>query len=116
MNRTVRLLWAPLACFAIPAAYAQDHSQHQGHAATPSRQESAREVTGPTESERRHVPPDPPQHEMGDMSNEAMTELMAMDDAANFGMVLLDQLEWRRMDREEGLAVEGSAWYGNDYD
>ena len=49
----------------------------------------------PTESERAHVPPDPPQHFMGDMSKEHMIELMQMEDDAPFGMALLDQLEWR---------------------
>jgi copper resistance protein B len=69
-----------------------------------------------TESERRHVPPDPPAHTMQDMSNERMNELMQMDDAANFGMVQLEQLEWSRLQGEDVATVEADAWYGGDYD
>jgi copper resistance protein B len=69
-----------------------------------------------TESERRHVAPDPPQHVMGAMSNAAMIELMQMDDAASFGMLQLDQLEWSRIAGEHVAGIEGQAWYGNDYD
>lgn len=67
-----------------------------------------------TESERRHIPPDPPQHAMHDMSNKEMTELMAMDDAAPVGMVLADQFEWRDTDGGDALAWDGQAWYGGD--
>jgi copper resistance protein B len=49
------------------------------------------------------------------MSNEEMIELMAMDDNGNFGMVMLDQFEWRKVDRDDALGTEASAWYGNDY-
>lgn len=69
-----------------------------------------------TESERRHVPPDPPQNVMHDMSNEQMIELMQMDDAARFGMVQLDQLEWSRVAGDSVVALEANAWYGGDYD
>jgi copper resistance protein B len=91
---------------------AEDHSQHrqQEHAhhdpATPSE---------PGESERAHVPPDPPQHFMEDMSNERMIELMQMEDNAPFGMLLLDQLEWREIDEADGHVWELDAWYGDDY-
>jgi copper resistance protein B len=68
-----------------------------------------------TESERRHVPPDPPQHVMGAMSNREMIEMMQMDDAASFGMVKLDQLEWSRVAGEGSTALEADAWYGKDY-
>jgi copper resistance protein B len=69
----------------------------------------------PGESERAHVPPDPPQHFMGDMSKERMIELMQMEDDAPYGKVLLDQLEWREVNGEDVQAWEFDAWYGNDY-
>lgn len=70
----------------------------------------------PTASELAHVPPPPPEHPMHDMSNEAMIELMDMDDTAAFGMVLLDQFEWRGFEGGNALFWDGQAWYGNDYD
>ncbi|MFC4307711.1 copper resistance protein B [Steroidobacter flavus] len=69
-----------------------------------------------TESERAHIPPDPPQHEMGDMSDKEMAELMNMDDSASFSMVAFDQLEWRDNDEGNALFWDGRAWFGNDYD
>jgi copper resistance protein B len=69
----------------------------------------------PGESERAHVPPDPPQHVMHDMSTERMIEMMQMDDAALFGKILLDQLEWRDVKGADAQAWELDAWYGNDY-
>jgi copper resistance protein B len=66
-----------------------------------------------TQSKSRHVPPDPPQHPMHDISNQQMIELMAMDDDAALGMVLLDQFEWREIN--DALQWDGQAWYGNDY-
>jgi copper resistance protein B len=83
------------------------HDEHATHAA-PSADE-------PTESELAHVPPDPPQHVMGDMSNERMIELMQMEDDGEYGMLLLDQLEWQKRDGADALAWEFDAWYGDDY-
>lgn len=85
----------------------EDHSAHQQHAP---------DADQPTESEKAHVPPPPPQHAMGDMSEKEMAELMHMDDTAGFGMALFDQLEWRDTDEGSALAWDGRAWYGNDYD
>lgn len=98
---------------------AEDHSEHQHPAAQPQVDEHAEHTSSqrdePTESELRHVPPPPPQHVMADMSNERMIELMDMDDAAPFGMVLMDQFEWRKVDDENGLFWDGQAWYGRDF-
>jgi copper resistance protein B len=69
----------------------------------------------PTQSERRHVPPDPPQHPMHDMSNERMIELMRMEDNAPFAMVLLDELEWHKKDDRDAVHWDGELWYGTDY-
>ena len=82
-------------------------NEHAHHRAAPSNE--------PTESERAHIPPDPPQHFMGDMSKERMIELMQMEDDAAFGMVLLDQLEWREIDDADAQVWELQAWYGTDY-
>lgn len=102
-------LFAQAALGAEPVAQ-HDH-RHDEHAAhrKPVADES-------TESERAHIPPDPPRHVMGEMSTEHMNELMQMDDNAAYGMVLLDQLEWQRVDGADAMAWEFDAWYGNDYD
>jgi copper resistance protein B len=100
-----------------------EHAEHRGHSdESTQRDEHAGHETHeqqpsdePTESERNHVPPPPPEHPMHDMSNEEMIELMQMDDTGTFGMLLLDQLEWQEIDDRDALAWEGQAWYGNDY-
>ncbi|HKU16018.1 MAG TPA: copper resistance protein B [Steroidobacteraceae bacterium] len=51
-----------------------------------------------------------------EMSKEHMIELMGMDDAAAYGKVLLDQLEWREIDGADAQVWELDAWYGDDYD
>jgi copper resistance protein B len=84
----------------------EDHSAHRHRAP---------DTDQPTESEKAHVPPPPPQHAMGDMSEKEMAELMDMDDTAGFGMAFFDQLEWRDTDDGSALAWDGRAWYGNDY-
>lgn len=95
---------------AAGSAAAQQEHQHHEHA------HHAASADQPTESERAHIPPDPPQHQMGDMSAKEMAEMMAMDDEAPFGMVLFDQLEWRDTDAGDVFAWDGRAWFGNDYD
>ncbi len=92
----------------------EDHSAHQHHDSMPAA--SPPSQAEPTESERQHVPPDPPQLQMHDMSAQDMFELMQMDDTARFGRVLLDQLEWTRSDGRDVLSWETQAWYGGDYD
>ena len=87
---------------------AAHHDEHVNHHAAPSADE-------PTESERAHVPPDPPQHPLRNRSEEEMIELMQMEDDASYGMALLDQLEWREIGGEDAQAWEAQAWYGNDY-
>jgi copper resistance protein B len=72
-------------------------------------------ATEAAESEQAHVPPDPPQHIMDDMSKERMIELMQMEDDAPYGKVLLDQLEWREAAGQDVQAWEFDAWYGDDY-
>jgi copper resistance protein B len=62
-----------------------------------------------------HVPPDPPQEIMGNMSYKDMVSMMQMDDTHRFGKVMLDQLEYR--DAQEGAAGtwDAQTWYGGDY-
>lgn len=121
-----------------PQPQAEEHSQHQhqppqvqtpaaaGHAQhqppaeqtiedDPHAQHGSRERDEPTESEARHVPPDPPQHPMHEMSNEQMAELMQMDDTSAVAMVLLDEFEWHEIDNSNAVHWDGQAWYGNDY-
>lgn len=114
-----------LALTASTASGADDHSAHQrqdhqsSQAAEHVHAEQARHEQpasdAPTESERRHVPPAPPERPMHDMTNRQMIELMQMDDAGTFGKLSLDQLEWRGGEGADALAWDGQAWYGNDY-
>ena len=62
-----------------------------------------------------HVPPDPPQSMMGDMTYKDMVSMMQMDDTHRFGKVMLDQFEYR--DTQEGAAGawDAQGWYGGDY-
>ena len=87
------------------AAWGQEHSHadHSHHAQLPA----DADISG-------HVPPDPPSHSLGPMTAGEMIEMMAMDDAARFGSVIVDQFEWR--EHEDPIAWEASAWYGGDYD
>lgn len=115
MSRPVVLAGAiALALQAFAARAAEDHSAHRHHEARPAAAPQAQ--AGPTESELRHVPPDPPQRQMHDMTAKEMIELMQMDDAAGFGRVLLDRLEWSEIDGEAALSWDAQAWYGGDYD
>ena len=68
-----------------------------------------------TQSEREHVPPDPPTQEVRDMPYKPMAKMMAMDDTASVGKVLLDQLDWRDGGGSSALAWDAEAWYGTDY-
>jgi copper resistance protein B len=92
----------------------QEHAQH-GAAADPHAQHANTPQDEPTESERRHIPPDPPQRRLHDMSNEEMIELMQMEDNAPYSMWLLDQFEWREIEDENALVWDAQAWYGTDY-
>ena len=83
----------------------QDHSSHADH----------EQHAQPTESERAHIPPDPPTHPMPDVSEQRMIELMQMEDDAPYGMILLDQSEWRETDNEDAQAWQLQAYYGTDY-
>ncbi len=62
-----------------------------------------------------HVPPDPPQQVMGDMTYKDMVSMMQMDDTHRFGKVMLDQLEWRGAQEGGGGAWDAEGWYGGDY-
>jgi len=57
-----------------------------------------------------------PSGELPGMSPREMTRMMEMNDAAAFGKLLVDQLEWRHGDGEEGPAWDALGWYGTDYD
>jgi copper resistance protein B len=109
------------------AQAAEDHSAHRpaadphaGHRSdAPEHTEHSAEAHNvhdqPTESELRHVPPPPPQHVMGAMSNERMIELMQMEDDARVGMVLIDQVERREIEQAHAIVWDAQAWYGDDY-
>jgi copper resistance protein B len=111
---------------AATAASAEDptHAGHEEHA--PSGEPSSPQdhaghgqpeaSSEPTESERAHVAPDPPQHPMHEMSDERMIELMQMEDNAPFGMLLLDELEWHEKNNQDAVHWDAEASYGTDYD
>jgi copper resistance protein B len=69
----------------------------------------------PTSSEREHVAPDPPQHEVPPMAYSQMAGMMAMDDREAVGKVLIDRFEWRDANGGSALEWDGAAWYGGDY-
>jgi copper resistance protein B len=68
-----------------------------------------------TESEAAHVPPEPPQHSMGDMPYPEMAAIMQMDDTARTSKVLFDQLEWRNAAEGNAAVWDAEGWYGGDY-
>ena len=68
-----------------------------------------------TASEEAHVPPDPPQHPMGDMPYPRMAAMMQMDDTARTAKVLFDQLEWRNTAEGNAAVWDAWGWYGGDY-
>jgi len=67
------------------------------------------------QSQLEHVPPDPPQSHVHDMTYAEMVEMMGMDDRKKFGKVMLDRLEWRDADEGSEYAWEAKAWYGGDF-
>jgi copper resistance protein B len=69
----------------------------------------------PAQSQREHVPPDPPQAHLHAMSARDMVEIMGMDDRARFGKVTLDRVEWQD-GGDSRLAWNAHAWYGGDLD
>jgi copper resistance protein B len=68
----------------------------------------------PGQSEREHVPPDPPQTRVHEMPYHEMADMMGMDDRKRFGKVMLDRLEWRDGDTSI-YEWHAAAWYGGDY-
>ncbi|HET7809971.1 MAG TPA: copper resistance protein B [Steroidobacteraceae bacterium] len=76
---------------------------------------AARDVRAQGQSALEHVPPDPPQTHVHDMSYAQMVEMMGMDDRKTFGKIMLDRLEWRDASDGPGFAWDANAWYGGDY-
>ena len=68
----------------------------------------------PGQSEREHVPPDPPQTRVHAMPYHEMADMMGMDDRKRFGKVMLDRLEWRDGDSSI-YEWDAAAWYGGDF-
>jgi copper resistance protein B len=93
-----------------------DHSQHgqQSSDALPSADDHSA-MADATQSEREHVPPDPPQREVMPMPYRQMAAMMTMDDRGHVGKVMLDRLDWRDANGGALLEWDGAAWYGGDY-
>jgi copper resistance protein B len=68
----------------------------------------------PGQSEREHVPPDPPQTRVHEMAYHEMADMMGMDDRKRFGKVMLDRLEWQDSDPPR-YEWNAAAWYGGDF-
>jgi len=68
-----------------------------------------------TTSAAQHVAPDPPQHIPPVMPYAEMARMMQMDDTARFGLILIDQLEWRHSDEGNAAVWQAEGWYGGDY-
>lgn len=95
----------------------QDSACHSHYAAPQSPEVPPPAAPAPLEataSEAAHVPPDPPQHSMGDMPYPRMAAMMQMDDTERTGMLLFDQLEWRNTAEGNALAWDAEGWYGGD--
>jgi copper resistance protein B len=113
----VRIAMGVLAAFAVDRAFAQE-SGPETHAHD-STHRDADGMSGPVSgtetsnsSAQAHVPPQPPQHVMEEMSGRAMIDAMEMDDTAPIATVRLDRLE-----RGDGaVAWKLSASAGGDFD
>jgi copper resistance protein B len=90
------------ACIALLFVAVAAHAQHD-HAAPST----------PVTATSPHVPPDPPAHLPEPMTPAQMVSMMQMDDAAAFGSVTFDELEWREHD--DAFAWKAMARYGGDY-
>lgn len=101
----------------IAGSFALGDAPHSQHAAprSPEMQPPSGPVSDEDASgEAAHVPPDPPQHPMGDMPYPRMAALMQMDDTARTSMVLFDQLEYRNTAEGNALVWDAEGWYGGD--
>lgn len=94
------------ACIAMLLAGGSAHAQHEHHVAPATAAQSTE--TSP------HVPPDPPTHTLEPMTPAQMVSMMEMDDAAHYGSIIFDELEWRAP--HDDFAWKALAWYGGDYD
>jgi copper resistance protein B len=95
----------------------QESASHAEHGASQTPETQAPSPPAPNEdtsSEAAHVPPDPPQHPMGDMPYSHMAAMMQMNDRALMGTLLFDQLEWRNAAEGNAVAWDAEGWYGGD--
>jgi copper resistance protein B len=94
---------------------ADPHAEHHQHGIEADEHAGHRSNNEKTDSERAHVPPDPPSLVLGEMSNERMIDLMQMEDDAPLGTVRIHEIEAFRADDDNGIAWNVDAWYGGDY-
>jgi copper resistance protein B len=85
-----------LACLASAPVSAQQHEHGSG---------------APAAGQGEHVPPDPPASELPALAPHDLMRMMAMDDAALQGSLLVDELERRA----SGVGWDVQAWFGGDY-
>ena len=116
------LLCGILGLMASSFALADEPQELASHPPRGSSQSPEAQPTSPpahndhgSASEEAHVPPDPPQHPMGDMPYPKMAAMMQMDDTARTAKVLFDQLEWRNPAEGNAAVWDAWGWYGGDY-
>jgi copper resistance protein B len=91
------------------------HAQHDApHSLQPQPPAAPMAHGDDTASEAAHVPPDPPQHPMGDLPYPQMAAMMQMNDREPTAMVLFDQLEWRNTAEGNAAVWDAEGWYGGD--
>jgi copper resistance protein B len=115
------VLFGALGLMAGSFAFSDEPQQadpHSQHGASPSAQTQPPAEPAPSvdnSSEAAHVPPDPPQHPMGNLPYPQMAAMMQMDDRERTGTLLFDQLEWRNTAEGNAAVWDAEGWYGGDY-
>jgi copper resistance protein B len=110
---TLRVVLVATALLWSVEGHAQQAGEHHHH--TPAPANALPDTSDSDESEREHVPPDPPASEMGEMTYTSMVRMMGMDDTAAVSKILLDQLEWRDPTKGNAFAWDVTGFYGTDY-
>jgi copper resistance protein B len=104
------------ASFALAEEPQESTSHHQhGSSQNPETPAPATTPNDDRSSEAAHVPPEPPQHPMGDLTHKEMAAMMQMNDTERVGQVLFDQFEWRNTAEGNAAVWDAQGWYGGDY-
>jgi copper resistance protein B len=100
-----------------PAQTEMNHDHASMQHAQPSNEKATDPAhNAPSEITTDHIPPQPPQNPMREMSAREMVDVMGMDDAATFAMIKMDRLEYFDSSASSGASWNGSLWIGKDFD